>query len=242
MQLLSRVKPNCATDWGSSDVMIRRPKVAVKIAQYIAEWTETETLMGIFLALLLHAHEDAVIAIYSGVENRASQLKIIKSATQSMLPQDHFDVISVFMTTDIKPAMTYRDKLAHWCWGLSDELPDALLMRQPSDKLANLLGAVRQQSEGRRLVEIPIKYDTIYVLTEPDLDRALSNLAKTHGLLLIAIGSVWQINAPELRASLLRQLADKPQIRSGLDRLAANRKKTPEAQQSSPPSEPNDES
>jgi hypothetical protein len=226
MQLLSRVKPNCTTDWGTTDVMVRRPQVAVKVAQYIGEWAETETLLGLFLAFLLHAHEDAVVAIYSGVENRASQLKMINSAAQSLLPQEHFDAISVLMTTDIKSAMKYRDKLAHWCWGLSDELPHALLMREPQDKLANLLALVKQQNERKRLAPIPINYDRIYVLTESDVDRALNNLAKANVSLLTAMGSVWRINDQDLRASLLRQLSDIPNIRSGLDRLAANRQKT----------------
>ena len=54
MQRLSRVKLNCATNWGSNSVMTLRPKVAVKIAQYIAEWSEIESLLGLFLAVLLH--------------------------------------------------------------------------------------------------------------------------------------------------------------------------------------------
>jgi hypothetical protein len=57
MQPLSKVKPDAITHWGQGDAMIHRPNVAVKVAQYIAHWSDIETLLGLFLSLLLHAHE-----------------------------------------------------------------------------------------------------------------------------------------------------------------------------------------
>ena len=71
--------------------MTLRAKVAVKVAQYIAEWSEIESLLGLFLALLLHANQKAVLAMYAGIENRAAQLRMIDSAAGAVLPPDHYD-------------------------------------------------------------------------------------------------------------------------------------------------------
>jgi hypothetical protein len=83
------------TNWGSNPVMLLRPSVAVRVAQYIAEWSEVESLLGLFLGLLLHTNQKAALAIYSGLENRSAQLRTITSAAKAILPAHHFEVISM---------------------------------------------------------------------------------------------------------------------------------------------------
>jgi hypothetical protein len=248
MQPLSRVKPNWThTDWGSDQVMIRRPAVAVKVAQCIAEWAEIESLIGMFLAMLLHANQKAILAIYSALDNRAAQLRMINAAATTSLPSHHADLVSVSVKLDIRPAMKYRDKLAHWCWGHSDDLPDALLLREPSDKLANLADFINHQhiSLGRTGTlgsrEMPMNADQVFVLKETDLDRVLKQFEEAQLNLRILQGSVWGINSPQLRAGLLDQLAAKPRFRAELDRLAASRN-TPPTQPPSPAPEQSGES
>jgi hypothetical protein len=204
--------------------MLKRPNVGVRIAQYIAEWSEIESLLGLFLAMLLHANQKAVLAIYSGLENRSAQLRTITSAAQATLPQDHFDVVEVLMKIDIRPSMRYRDKLAHWCWGYSEQLQDSLLLREPADKLANMTHFVNLQQE-RQVVsrDIPINFDTIYVVTESDLNRALAQLGDVQQRLLTVHGTIWERNQPKERVELLNQLKAMPEIRIALDRLAASR-------------------
>ena len=226
MQPLSSVKPDCrVTNWGSNSVMLRRPAVAVKIAQYIAEWAEIESFLGLFLALLLHANQKAVLAIYNGLENRAAQLRMLTSAAHAVLKDDHLDVFSVLMKIDIKPMMKFRDKLAHWNWGYSEELPDALILREPADKLANLSDFVEFQRLGHHRIsrDLPINFDRLYVLKEPDLDRSLKQMSAAQNRFLEMLATIWERNSQEVRAQYLNKLKDMPPIRSELDRLAASR-------------------
>jgi hypothetical protein len=233
MQPLSRVRPNCATEWGSNSVMLLRPGVGARVAQYIAEYSEIESLLGLFLALLLHANQKAIMAIWSGIENRAAQSRVITSAAKAVLPQEHFDVISVLMTIDVTPCQKYRDRLAHWNWGYSDELSDALVLREPSDKLINMTDWVNVQQINQPVTrDVPISYERIFVLKETDLDRALKRLEETRQRFLTAVGTIWEKNTPAERAQLLNQLSATPPVRSALDRLAANRS----GQKSPPPS------
>src|SRR3954462_2532332 len=95
MQPLSRVKRIHATDWGHDSIMENRPAVAVRVAQCIAGWTNIEILLSLFLAALLHANDSAILAVYSGLENRAAQLRMLLSASQAALPTEHADLISV---------------------------------------------------------------------------------------------------------------------------------------------------
>jgi hypothetical protein len=96
MQPLSRVNPNAIANWGHPDTMALRPALATKVARGIAHWAEIEVFLGGFLGFLLHANEAAAVAIYSGIENRAAQLRMINAAAKACVPPDHFDALSSF--------------------------------------------------------------------------------------------------------------------------------------------------
>ena len=225
MQPLSRVKNVRVTNWGQHSPMIMRPAISSKVAQYIAHWTEIETKLGMFLALLLHTNEQAILAMYIGIENRAAQLRMINSAAGAVLPTEHNDVISVFLTTEITPTQKYRDKLAHWCWGYSDELPDSLLIRHPRFQMADLAKSLKSQA-AYGLADVPTDNSNTFVIREPDLVQRLEHLTEIETHVRWAMATVWDHNAPQERAEYLRQLSNTPLVRSGLDRLNAGRQKT----------------
>jgi hypothetical protein len=238
MQPLSRVKPDAVTHWGDPTTMSRRPELAVKVARCIAQWSEIELHLGAFLGLLLHANQDAAVAMYSGLENRSAQLRMITSAAKASVPPEHFDVLSVLFSAIIRPAMRERDRLAHWSWGHADDLPDALLISEPGRTLRNLMGALKHLP-GIERAAVPSNFDEIFVIRESDLEGIIERSATAKGHLRLAMATVWDFNPPQERAEYLRQLSNVPQIREGLDRLGRDRQKTPEARQPSPPPEPN---
>jgi hypothetical protein len=229
MQPLNKVNPNAITSWGVDDAMLSRPHLAAKIAQYISQWSDIETLLGLFLAILLHAHEEAALAIFHGIENRTAQFKMLTSAAQASLPPETFDAVSALLAAVIKPAMKFRDKLAHWSWGISGDLPDALVLCEPKDKLRAHLEILRIQTSTQtsRTPDVPMGNQGVYVLREKDLDAALSSLLKARDSLSTAMGACWQSNPPALRARNLAQLSSEPSIRNAL----ARRKGNPESPQ-----------
>jgi hypothetical protein len=125
--------------------MARRSKLAAMIAHCIAQWSEVEIHLGALLAFILHANEKAAVAMYANVENRATQLRLIDAAAEASLPKDHYEAISALLTSIVRPAMKERDKLAHWTWGYSDELPDALLLADVENTLSSLMAALKNQ-------------------------------------------------------------------------------------------------
>lgn len=235
MQPLSRVKPNAVTHWGESNTMSSRPKIAIKVAECIAEWAEIETSLGMFLGFLLHTNANTALAIYASLENRSAQFRMLDAAAASELPSDHYDAISALHAVHIRPAMRERDRLAHWCWGYSDDLPNDLLLAQPSDKTR---GGVRANEAGMGgIPTVRTDYTVIYVITEGDLTRILERLRKTKDLIMYAASSVWQQNTPRGRAERLQQLANEPAIQAALIRQREARQKNQAAQQPSPPPE-----
>ncbi len=237
MQPLSRVKPNAVTIWGQHDTMAKRPKLAMMIAHCIAQWSEIEIHLGALLALILHANEKAAVAMYAGVENRAAQLRLIDAAAEASLPTEYYNAISVLLTAIVRPATKERDRLAHWTWGYSDELPEALLIAEPEHTLRSLMEALKtqQKSPGK---DVPVNFDKIHVVRQGDLIRTLKRFWSAKDHVRLAMGAVWEPNTPQLRAELLQRLSSVPEIQAGLIRQAEVHRKNPESQPPSPPQEP----
>jgi hypothetical protein len=237
MQPLSRVNSRAPVIFGDATTMTKRPKVAAKIAECIAECAEIETMLGLFLAILLEANSKAALAIYSSVDNRAAQLRILNAAAEAVMEPDNFDLYSAVMNAAVRPAMKERDKLAHWCWGYSQSLPNDLLLSEPDDKLQLHFTAVTLRESG-----VPdVRFDpaNVFVVTEADLIRMADRFREAKSFVSQITGAIWTKNTPLQRASIRQTLSNVPQIHEALDRIIEARKKNQEVQQPSPPLEPN---
>ena len=220
MQPLWKVCPNAYTTWGQPDTITSRPKVAVRIAECIAEWAEIETILGLFLGSLLNSDSRAALAMYSSVENRSSQRKMIIAAAEAKLNPQHFDVAAVVMNASIAPVMKTRDKLAHWCWGQTDSLPDDLLICPPKEKISDHFDAANSI---RPASKESLKDKNFFVVTEEYLCRLAGQLREAKSDVLALAESVWERNSPSERAESLLKLSNKPQIHEGLLRLNSGR-------------------
>jgi hypothetical protein len=224
MQPLSRVRPGAMCNWGAPDNMTTHPKVAVRIAECIAECADIETMLGLLLALLLDTNAKAALAMYGSVENRAVQRRMMLAAAEANLPSSHFDLLSVTLSASVSPVMKERDKLAHWIWGHSPELPEALLLTEPDEKMSLHYAAIHRKITGAP--ESPFNPANIFVVKEDDLLRLASRLRKAKEHITYFMATVWKENTPQKRDEFLQKLSNEPQIREALARLHEARRKT----------------
>jgi hypothetical protein len=230
MQPLSRVNSKATVTWGAEDLMTSRPKVAVKIAECIAEWADIKSVLGMLLGLLLDANSKAALAMFAAVENRNAQRRMIMASAEAKLPADHLDVLTALWNVSISPVMKQRDKLAHWVWAYSPELPNDLLLSNQDEKMVLHFQAIHS---GRgRAPEVPFDTTKIFVVTEKYLTQFANLLRQTKNQVTLFSGSVWNANTDQQRSGLLQRLSGEPLIRLALDRLA-DRRKNQEAQQAS---------
>ncbi len=216
MQPLSRVKSTANVSFGEDDTMQKRPELAVLVAECITQFANLESMMGLSLALILHANQKAVLAMYSAFDSRASQMKLLKAAAESELEELHCDIFDVIITLFIKPAMRDRDKFAHWVWGYSRELPDALLLMEPREKTPLHAAAVNPPSP------IAWDYSKIFVVKKDDLIRVLDRFKTAIEMYGRFTATNWKYHTPELRAEWIDKLSSEPQIREALIRRKAN--------------------
>jgi hypothetical protein len=216
MQPLSRVRKNAIVRFGSDDVMTKCPAVATRIADCISAWTNIESFFGLFLGLALHSKPNTTLKMYMALENRAAQLRLIESVAQSELSKEQFDVFAILMEKYLRPVMKSRDKLAHWCWGYSPDLPNDLLLISPDEFLLYHYESIHK---GRADMDD----DIIFVITEKYLTRLRRDMRTAGGffaMLMKAIGPIGT-KVPQ-DATALDRLSSHPEIAK---HLAARRKR-----------------
>jgi hypothetical protein len=206
MQSLSRVNPSARISLGLADTMPQRPALAAKVAQCISEFSNIETMLPVLLAFLLSADAQTALAMFGSLENRAAQLRLLNTAAEEILDEDRFDCWTVLLAKFIKPTMKERDRFAHWSWGYSVDLRDALLLAKPIEKARAQWEATTPPKTAQ------IARDKVYVFTAADFDRTISRLNDTAELLEAFLKSVWPEPSPSERDRYHQALCNEPRF------------------------------
>jgi hypothetical protein len=233
MNPLSRVRPDAKATFGPAGAMESRPAAAAIVAQCIAIYAETEYQLGVTLALLLGTNRDdptgraplrtdakIALSMYLDIENRTAQFRMLEAAARASLPQNHLDVLDCVLAI-VRSVMKERDKLAHWNWGWTMDLPEALLLIEPTQKL-------RWAAEALSLQFSDAANEHIFVVTESDLARMAERFQEAHDIARLFTGTLWP-GHPAERARALELISNRPRVREALCRLHERRKNNPEA-------------
>lgn len=113
-----------------------RPQLALAAMNVLAEWSILESfLLGLFTQMLGENPRPAAAiygALTSDTSKRAALRAVAKVALRNQQEKDVFEAILDLYKTCAK----HRNKIAHWIWGWSKELPDAVLLMDPSEHMA----------------------------------------------------------------------------------------------------------
>jgi hypothetical protein len=224
MNPLSRVRPNATPILGSSRALEGRPEAATLVAACIGVSADIEYNIGLTLALLLGTDAKAALAMYTDVENRTAQFRMVESAARHRLPQHQLEVFTVIVRL-VRSAIKDRDRLAHWRWGYSIELPHDLLLVEPTAKLKTHTEILDRSWRGIGLTDL--EPETVYVVTPSDLERILDRLQKLAILTELFAGTLWPSISADQAAQWFQQLSNEPPVREALSRLREQRKNNP---------------
>ena len=199
--------------------MANRPQVAIKIAECIAEWANIKSMLGIFLGFLLHSKAETALNMYMALDNRAAQLRLLESAAKSELSILQFDLFEVLMDQFLRPIMKTRDKFAHWCWGHSPQLPNDLLLIQPTNSLLTHYIALHGKPTD-------IDDEKVFVITGKYVGEFLKTMRKAQAYLATLITSVGVDGTVLIQdVGALDRLSNVPEFQKGLVRARAEREK-----------------
>jgi hypothetical protein len=133
-QPLLKVRRNAKAIANPTVAFHRNPALAVHVAEVIASWARVESQLGTILALMLKGGVRASVAMYGAIRNAQAQLDALEAAAKVTLLPDDLRLFSAVMIL-VKRAGAKRHKMAHWLWGHSLQIDNALVLIDPDAEL-----------------------------------------------------------------------------------------------------------
>lgn len=150
-------------------VLSERPALAVLAMDAIATWSNVENfLLNIYIALAGGNKSDAA-TMFLAIEGDGPRTAAITALADRNLDALRREMLRAIVRT----AVTYskdRHKLAHWVWGLSPNLPDALLLANP-----RVLASLDVQDRDAFT-------NNVFVYRQADFERITANNTRLCGL------------------------------------------------------------
>jgi hypothetical protein len=243
-QPLSRVLPdpqNCNFFIDDGPAM-KRPELAVLAAKVISEWSLVDSQVSGVYVVMLGTNPAPGTAVYASLIANAVQKDAIRAVARLALDEEQNDVLEAILKL-YATAAKERNKIAHWVWGSTPELPGKALLVEPS--YLALYHAEYREYEDRRNRKHPqigekpgMDTGRIFVYTSEDFIHLSDRIRRLYTLVtqLRGILSVRVNTAPAHDVALLPQyrerfqaLENEPEIRPRIDRRREDRKKTHEA-------------
>lgn len=204
-QPLSRVLPNASLFIGNAGdrPLERHPALATVALEAIASWSNVEAFLLHLFIQLLGGNESLATSVYLSLEGQSAKTGAIKAAAKNALVnrEQELQVLEALLSF-AKTNEKERNKLAHWVWGDSPNLPDALLLLDPRMTTENL-----DRSQ-------------IYVYREQDFRSIIQANDRLCGFglqLKFALGG----HVANLDGQLIERLIREPEIAGHLARQAA---------------------
>jgi hypothetical protein len=133
-QPLSRVAPNANILLGNAGdrPIARHPDLAILAMEALVSWCNVEGFMLQLFVELFGGHGALAVEVFLSLQNQSAKSAAIDAAAQKVLGArvDELRVLRAILAI-AKTNEKERNKLAHWTWGDSPEIPDGLLLVDP---------------------------------------------------------------------------------------------------------------
>lgn len=204
-QPLSKVAPHANVFIGNvgDRPLARHPQLALLTIEAIASWSNVENFMlGLFIQLL-GGNESLASDVFLSLEAQSAKTAAIQAAANFVLKNEPEKIkILKAILSMAKTNEKSRNKLAHWVWGDSPDIQDALLLINP--KTTTIYDLDRSE---------------IFVYREQDFASIIQANDRLCGFGL-SFKFVLMNHVANRDGSLFRELSAEPEIRERLDHPA----------------------
>lgn len=140
-QPLSRVSPNASIIIGNAGdrPLSRHSELAVLAIEALASWCNVEGFLLRLFVDLFGGHGALAAEVFLSLQNQSAKSAAIDAAATTVLRNrdDELRVLRAILAI-AKTNEKERNKLAHWTWGESPNIPDALLLVDPRASIGEL--------------------------------------------------------------------------------------------------------
>jgi hypothetical protein len=200
-QPVSKVLPNALLVFGNvGDYPLQRhPDLALLAMETIASWAKVESFMLNLYVEMLGGYDDKAAAVYLALDTQRAKTAAINAVAARVLSPENQRLLAAILKL-VRSNQKSRDRIAHWIWGDSPNIPDALL----ADPIEHVSGRFNP--------------DRIFVYKKPDFDSVIRANERVAGF-----GMTFQFivrgHVANQNNRLYDELCSEPEIREILNRL-----------------------
>lgn len=178
-QPLSKVRPNCEIDI-STGAINRRPDFAFPILRVIAFWSSIDGSLAMILSRMLKTDIATGTAMYEALSGGEAKRQVLLAAADQALAE-WANVLLRAVLSASKASRNQRNDFAHHIWAVAEELPDAILLMNPSVVIRhNISHRQVHDVDGATVIKPePFDYSKIMVYRGADFERAVKEAANT---------------------------------------------------------------
>lgn len=117
----------------TTDALVNRPELANLVTQVFGVWALIETEMRTLFVRIVSPEDSTAVAVYNILESDSLRRKALLKAAEAKFGAGS-EAFELFYCVDrvVHQTGAIRHNLAHRRWGISPDLPDALLIADPS--------------------------------------------------------------------------------------------------------------
>jgi hypothetical protein len=131
-QPISRVRPdaNIRMAIAGERPLTHNPRIGLLAMEAIISWSNVEAFMLKMYQQLLGGPNEIAAVAYLALEAQSAKIAMIHAVARHKLEAKYYDLLQAILRC-VRTGQRHRDKLAHWTWGYSPQLPDGFLLRDP---------------------------------------------------------------------------------------------------------------
>jgi len=189
-------------------------------------WSDIELRIFSMVSQCLKAEPIIATAMLQAVDNQAAQRAAILAAAKSVLDDEHGSLFeAAFFSTFA--SRNVRHQFVHHLWGISDQLPDALLMEDPKYFHMNMAKRLKRVDErikkGVHPVlagEFLVERTGMYVWRERDIKDEINNALRAQKIMAHLASMVGAQQAHRSTDSMRKWLLKDPLIQQRLQKAS----------------------
>lgn len=186
----------------------KRPELAAGITQVIETWSWCDARMLYIGRQCLGGNALVSTAALQAVKNQDAQKAMVFAAVRASVDVDHAAVFEAAVNSTNR-SRTVRHQFAHHYWGISDDLPNALILLDPRDLHVEI--ATRLQLQIRKHAGQEDR-TRMFVWRQQDVDEAAASAKRAHEIMSLCEGMIHRLTRGLEVVAIRRRLLEDSEI------------------------------
>ena len=227
-QPMSRVFPRGRENY-SPTAALEYPHLVSYVHTVLQAWATADAHLTGQAAHFLKADFKTVIAMMDALKSADAKRAAQKAAARAGLNDDEFLLYEAILKAT-KPSRDRRNEFAHHLWGVSADVPNALLLAPPEKIISTQANAARfdafTKTKNTQHLDTTFSHGEAMVYRETDLRQSAEEAEQAVYVIVMfthLLRSDVIYRATLIREQIRLQICNNPQVRQALDTLSRRR-------------------